>query len=67
MGAGITGEVANIRPWGIGAGITGEVEATAQLAAANRTEAMKAKRALNVIEVIDPLLPWFELCTKMVP
>jgi hypothetical protein len=50
----------------MGAGITGEL-AAAKLAAVNRAAAMIAKRALNVIEVIDPSLLWFGLCIKMVP
>jgi hypothetical protein len=46
--------------------MTGEL-AAAKLAAENRTEAMIARRTLNVIEVIDPSLPWFELVPKWYP
>jgi hypothetical protein len=46
--------------------MTGEL-AAAKLAAVNRTEVMIAKRTLNVIEVIDPSLSCYEVCTEMVP
>jgi hypothetical protein len=65
-GAGMTGELATSPEVGRGAGITGEL-AAAKLTAVNRTEEMIARRTLNVIEVIDPSLSWFELCTKIVP
>jgi hypothetical protein len=47
--------------------MTGEVVAAAKLAEITRTVAIIAERTLNVIEVIDPSLSWFEVCTKMVP
>jgi hypothetical protein len=51
---------------GSGAGMTGEL-AAAKLAAVAKTAAMNAERTWNVIEVIDPSLPWFELVPKWYP